>query len=80
MRVRTVNKRYALKAHADLQASSSLPSNLAKMPPQSRSLSIDYHATLKSQRSALITVIDLNDWQLVLRIVTGFEGYRSPLV
>ena len=46
----------------------------------SRSFSTDYHATLKSQRSALITVIDLNDSQLVSRIVTGFERYRSPLV
>jgi len=46
----------------------------------SRFFSIDYHATLKSQRSALITVIDLNDSQLVSRTVTGFERYRSPLV
>jgi len=46
----------------------------------SRSFSIDYHATLKSQRSALITVIDLNDSQLVPCLVTGFECYRSPLV
>jgi len=30
--------------------------------------------------SVLITVIDINDSQLVSRMVTGFERYRSPLV
>jgi len=59
MHVRTgVSKRYALKTRADLQASSSLPSNLAKMPPQSSRVLIPFGAIIG--QSVLVRTVTLS--------------------